>query len=577
MRIGVNNKDGKKPQLVPQNKAKTYEVKAGDIFEGKEVKKKGKYLVIDTNTEGIKKVLNMKGGYLVNLDYGTKDVVNEDGSTKTVPVKSSKVVRTEKEAKILRSEAESIRNGFNHTWKGKPVVVKVPHALDDFLAHMKKNNAVGDETYVAYANIAKHVKEYFVNSEPKDITKLDIESYYEYQMKNGNRNPCPKGMSEDEAYGISINTIPKHKSFLKKFWNFMIDKKAYGVSENIITRTEIPKKTKIIDGKEIIIKQEDYNITHLTIEQLNYTLNDAIQNELDRSIVVLIGLSAIGTLRSSEIQSLRLCKYYHNELMEVSDEILEYGGYIPERYRERDDLMLIDTAMKHSTKKESLPKCRKVRVAAVPNVLKEIVEFAMEQRREIYKLSNREIDNQERVYIPFVNLFKGMTPKYLSLDKKWKAYQKRRDKRMMKAGLEPIGLIRLHDLRHTFNNISVDDVPDYQRSYNMGHTLKSKTTTERVYLNDSEMRRDKVIKFFDENIKIDWDKKMVVDLFNPNNRAYINNSGHIIISSTEIQDRKNHGRKFIYSEDEIATLLANQEIDHEDRSAYMEVRKNKII
>ena len=44
MRIGVNNKDGKKPQLVSQNKAKTYEVKAGDIFEGKEAKKKGKYL-----------------------------------------------------------------------------------------------------------------------------------------------------------------------------------------------------------------------------------------------------------------------------------------------------------------------------------------------------------------------------------------------------------------------------------------------------------------------------------------------------------------------------------------------------
>ena len=153
MRIGVNNKDGKKPQLVSQSKAKTYEVKVGDIFEGKEVKKKGKYLVIDTNTEGIKKVLNMKGGYLVNLDYGTKDIINEDGSTKTVPVKSSKVVRTEKEAKILRNEAESIRNGFNHIWKGKPVVVKVPHALDDFLTHMKKNNAVTDETFVAYMNI----------------------------------------------------------------------------------------------------------------------------------------------------------------------------------------------------------------------------------------------------------------------------------------------------------------------------------------------------------------------------------------------------------------------------------------
>lgn len=115
MRIGVNNKDGNKPQLVSQSKAKTYEVKVGDIFEGHEVKKKGKYLVIDTNTEGIKKILNMKGGYLVSLDYGTKDVINEDGSVTTKPVKSNKVVRTEKEAKILRNEAEAIRNGFNHT------------------------------------------------------------------------------------------------------------------------------------------------------------------------------------------------------------------------------------------------------------------------------------------------------------------------------------------------------------------------------------------------------------------------------------------------------------------------------
>jgi len=577
MRIGVNNKNGNKPQLVSKSKAKTYQVKEGDIFEGKVVKKRGNYLIIDTNTEGVKKILNMKGGYMAMLDYGKKDIINKDGSITTKAVKSNRIVRTEKEAKMLRAEAESIRLGYNHTWKGKPVVIKVPHALDDFLEHMKKNNAVSEETFVAYSGIAKHVREYFVNSEPKDITKIDIESYYEYQIKNGNRNHRPKGMSEEEAYGLSVNTIPKHKSFLKKFWNFMIDNKSYGVTENIVTRSEVPKKKKIIDGKEIIIKQEDYNITHLTLEQLNYTINDAVQNELDRSIAVMIGLAAIGTLRSGEIQSLRLCKFYHNEFMEVNDEVLEYGGYVPDRYRERNDLMLIDTAMKQSTKKEGLPKGKKVRVSAVPNVLKEIIEFAMEQRREIYKINNREIDNQERVYVPFINLFKGEIPKFLSLDKKWKAYQKRRDKRMIKAGLEPIGLIRMHDLRHTFSNLAQDDVPDYQISYNMGHTIKDKVTTKRVYWNDSEMKRDKVMKFFDENIKIDWNKKMVVDLFDKNNKAYINGSGHIVISNEEVENRKSHGRKFIYSEDEVVALLANQEIDHADRSAYMEVRKNKII
>ena len=148
---------------------------------------------------------------------------------------------------------------------------------------------------------------------------------------------------------------------------------------------------------------------------------------------------------------------------------------------------------------------------------------------------------------------------------------------MVSAGLEPIGLIRLHDLRHTFSNLAQDDVPDYQISYNMGHTIKDRVTTKRVYYNDSEMKRDKIIKFFDEKIEIDWDKQLVINIFDPNNRAYINGSGHIVISNEELQDRKSHGRKFIYSEDEIATLLANQKIDNKDRSAYMEVRKNKII
>lgn len=39
---------------------------------------------------------------------------------------------------------------------------------------------------------------------------------------------------------------------------------------------------------------------------------------------------------------------------------------------------------------------------------------------------------------------------YPKLNKKWKEYQTRRNKRMEAAGLEPIPVIRFHDLRHEY-------------------------------------------------------------------------------------------------------------------------------
>lgn len=81
---------------------------SGDM--GKEVHKTGKYLYVDTNYTGIKKVASKQGGYLVFLDYGRKQKVDKKtGKLQYKQDKSLKRVDTLKEAKALRREAEEIR------------------------------------------------------------------------------------------------------------------------------------------------------------------------------------------------------------------------------------------------------------------------------------------------------------------------------------------------------------------------------------------------------------------------------------------------------------------------------------
>lgn len=535
----------------------------GDMVKGHEVRRTGKYSYIDTKHEGIKEVVGGLGGFLVFLDYGRKQKINKKtGKLEYKQDKSLKRVDTLKEAKALRRQAEEIRLG---------TVTKIPSKVffDKMVEDYKQSAEWKDSTQSAkdhHENYFRHLCDYFVNIQPKDITKLDIENYFLWQLERGKRSTAKKNKdgSISKKEGISVNTLGKHKCALKKLWNFMIDSKKYGVTENIVPSARLPKVEVSIDGKKKKVSKVQYHPRSLTLEELNYTLNDALENEFDRSVAVMIALAAIGSLRHSETLGLRLGKFFHDEYMAVTDAALSEGGFDRAYYEGHDNLMLIDTAIMHigSEDVEKLPKGDRVRVSAVPECLKKIVEYAMEQRREIYGIVGREIDSRENVYVPLINIIDNRPLNSQKMGRKWKEYQERRNKRMVKAGLEPIPLVRYHDLRHTHSNLLKEHVMQWQISYNMGHIVvvpDMDNTTTRVYWNDRQPERGNIINYFDTHIRIDWDKALRQPVNREGSALKVNGSGHLVVSSAEKERRKAKGRKFIFKEEELEELFLKQD------------------
>ena len=114
--------------------------------------------------------------------------------------------------------------------------------------------------------------------------------------------------------------------------------------------------------------------------------------------------------------------------------------------------MMIDTAIMDN--KTKFPKSGIVRVAAVPKPLREILDYAMEQRKEVLDIAGRELTASDNVYLPLINIIRNQLLNSQKLTRKWTEYQERRNRRMEEKGLTPIPVIRFHDLRHTFSNLT---------------------------------------------------------------------------------------------------------------------------
>ncbi len=526
---------------------------------GQEIHTTGKYKYIETKHEGIKEVVSGQGGYLVFLDYGRKQKVNKKtGELQYRQDKSLKRVDTLKEAKALRREAEEIREGGIKRKTSKAYFNEMVEEYKQTAEWMDSTQSAKDH----YNNYFRHLCDYFVNVQPKDITKIDIENYFLWQLERGKRPTAKKNKdgSVNKKEGISVNTLGKHKCALKKLWNYMIDSKKYGVTENIVPSARLPKVEICIDGKKKKVSKIQYHPRSLTLDELNYTLNDAAQNEFDRSILLMAALASIGSLRHSEVLGLKVGKFMHDGYMSVTDEAMEEGGFDRAYYEADDNLMLIDTAIVRigSSDVEKLPKGDKVRVAAVPECLKEIVEYALEQRKEVYSIIGKEMESSENLYMPLINIIDSRPLNSQKMGRKWKEYQQRRNKRMEKEGLEPIPEIRYHDLRHTHSNLLKEHVMQWEISYNMGHTVVTPgmdNTTVKVYWNDRQPHRENIIRYFDDNIKIDWGKALHKPINGEGSRVSVNASGHLVVSSEETQERKKQGRKFIYKEEEMEQLF----------------------
>lgn len=368
VRIGVSSEDTplkKRDDIVTINGYKCYETEHIGIFE----------------------IINKKG-YLVRLDYGR--VLKFDKKTSKYKIKQEKTnkkVDTLEEALKLRADAVLIRERRKN---GEDVMIDadksihaitMTDAINDFKESIRYKEL--SDSYKNFVNnYSKHILDYFADFEPSKITSIDVEKYFLYQREFGkSKSSKSNGGTKNKKVeklnkpnGISINTIYKHKSVMKMIWEFMIEAKKYGVTVNIIPDSKVPREIVYVDGKAVSMGHVKYNARSLTLEELNYTINDALQNECDRNLALMIALAAIGGLRRSEVTALKVGRVLHNELMDVSEETFEYGGYDMEYYKQHHELMFIDEAIIRIGKKEvlKLPKNNKVRAVAVPNCLKEM-------------------------------------------------------------------------------------------------------------------------------------------------------------------------------------------------------------
>ena len=146
-----------------------------------QTKRSGKYEYVETKHEGIKKIVNGNGGYLVFLDYGKKDVFDKDKCRYVKKQnKTAKKVSTLKEAQKLRAEAELIRNGGDvRTIDGHKLTIG--DAVEDYKSTARFKGL--NPNYIQMQEVVfNHVVEYFAGIEPRRITTIDIENYNLWQM-----------------------------------------------------------------------------------------------------------------------------------------------------------------------------------------------------------------------------------------------------------------------------------------------------------------------------------------------------------------------------------------------------------
>lgn len=540
-----------------------------------EIVRVGKYECERTRHANIFKVVGFDSKYVVRCNYGKVEKIDKKkGVKKEVNEITLKIVYTLNEAKELIRKADEIRQDRKEGINLPMEIINKKITLKDAIEDFKQDSMFTDLTknyQMHYMNYFNHIIDFFGYKEPRKVKVTDIEDYYQYQLKHGNLlyakrkedgKVSKKVVTESNARGLSVNTLGKHKTALKQLWKFMMRKGGYGVTSNVVIYSEIPKVEIMIDGKVIKTRKIQPKQTPLSLEQLNYTLNDAIQNEHDRSIALMIALGAIGGLRRGEAVALKIGRYYHDEKMLLGEEMWELNDFkqIRQYYEEHNELILIDEAIAYNGVDElGFPKGGIIRMIAKPKCLDEIVEYAMEQRSQITNVLGVEMSGYDRLYMPLINVIQQNNYSSQKLSRKWKEYQQRRNKRMIEAGLKPIPEVRYHDLRHTHASLLGEELSVKKISQNMGHVIPGEgqinNTTTKVYIHDRLPDRSSVIDYWDKYIKLDWDKALRVNINSGDNRAHVNGSGHLVIMDEDKKRAMELRSRFVLTEEEEAELL----------------------
>ncbi len=517
-----------------------------------EIVKVGKYACVTTKTANILRIVK-DNRYIVRCNYGKIEIIDKkSGVKKIVNKNTTKIVKTYDDAKRLLKEVEKIREQSKMGIDKSELVIQ-KYTVRDAIGMFQTTQTYTDltESYKQhYKNYFNHFIDFMGDKEVRTIKVKDIEQYYDYQLHRGNLSTAKKRkdgkvskkeITNSNPDGISVNTLAKHKTALKNLWKYMLREEIFGVEYNVPALSEIPMVEQEIDGKIIKTRHIAPVRTVLTLEQLNYTLNDAIQNETDRSIVLMIALGALCGLRRSEIAGLKVGRYYHDNKMLLGEHVWELGDFrgIRKYYEEHNELILIDDAIMHeNTDQLKFPKENTIRMVGKPRCLEKIVEYYMEQRDQINNLLDEKVDGSQRLYIPLGNLISQREFQSGKITRRWTEYQERRNKRMIQNGLEPIPVVRLHDLRHTHASLLSMEINSVQISRNMGHIVHGdrqvSNTTTKVYIHDREPDRSQIIGYWDKNIHIDWSKAMEFHIGNGKGSINVNGSGHVVIGKKHV-------------------------------------------
>ncbi len=403
-----------------------------------------------TDIPGIKQRIK-DGKYLVVIDLGRQEKMDKKtGQMVMKQCKTQKVFDTLKEAKAYQGE--------NNKAKSREKVSKVAGKVTFRSAIADYNKKHSKEWGAAYTaqkkNQERRMVAYFGDTDVRKIDTLAIEDYFDWC-----RTP-------NEVYKTALcnNTIEKHKTHLSELWKFMKKGKKYGITENVVTDAKVGNI-------------EKFEATILTIDQVKYLLNYVTKCEKDYSTFCILAIPALSGLRRGEICGLKWKDIdFENKLIDVARQRMQAGSGIVEKVPKMGD----DNG---KTRFE-----RRQRYAALPDVLAVLLKKVWQQQTEIM---DNEPSPEDYVYRTKMNMVRSELPRPGKVSKRFVELQERCNKVRKNQNLEPLPIIRLHDLRHTFISICINGgVNHLYVSANCGHRHEDRhmSTTIKVYWHDNEDR-----------------------------------------------------------------------------------------
>lgn len=409
--------------------------------------------VRETGIAGIKQRIK-DGKYIVSLDLGREIITDpKTGKRKEKQKKTTKVVNTLKEAKAILGENNAAKRHKKLT--GATGKVYIENVIKDYKEKYYDSDKHWSASYKQQKNSQHtHFINYFGNMDLKRVDTAEIENYFLY---------CQNDLN------LCTNTIQKHKCHLIDLWKFMKKNfSKYGINENVVLDADYGN----------IIK---YEATPLTLEQINILLNQCLLED-DRSTLLMVGLPVLAGMRRSELCGLRHSKVdFENKKILVDVARVQINtGFI-----------------------EKLPKGDKTRTTCICVVLEKFMRLALEQQLEWSQ--GKTLECGEYVYLTKTNIVSDYLPHPGKVSRRFKELQKRINKRLEKAGQEPLPVIRLHDLRHSFISVLLNSgqVNPFQVYGCAGHVIEDNTSTK-TYWHDQGDRQE-IIDFWNKNLTVDFD------------------------------------------------------------------------